>query len=526
MLSFQMAAPALVGIMFVIIFVLMHLYRRYRQMHYDVLVRDITKGHRWVMMDIFNEVTFCNISNIQIKHGARCDTCGICVEDYNMKEANKKLPCKPSSVNGDGTRHLWVKGNLPSYSVCCICGGECGISPHICDRRCVWCKRTLHDDCRNGAEFCDFGKFRPIIVPPHCVELKKVGIKGRRHLIVSKARRPNFENWKPLIVLGNRKSGNNEGEIMLCAFRDILNPAQVIDLHDMKPENALEWCHLLPDTVFRVLVCGGDGSVGWVLNAIENLKLKTLPEVGILPLGTGNDLARVLGWGEGHDTDIDISEVVDQIVAATPVQLDRWKISINHKRHMGISRPKKEMVMNNYFSIGVDALVTLNFHKSRQSWPWLFANRVINKFCYFTYGTKDVLERECKNLHEKLKLEIDGEEIELNDIEGLVVLNIPSWGGGCRPWELAENKDDFCPQRIDDGMLEVMALYSSFHIAQLQVGMASPITLGQARNVKITLSGGNAPMQCDGEPWEQHPAEINIRYHRKATLLARTPRDL
>jgi len=26
-------------------------------------------------------------------------------------------------------------------------------------------------------------------------------------------------------------------------------------------------------------------------------------------------------------------------------------------------------------------------------------------------------------------------------------------------------------------------------------------------------------MQCDGEPWEQHPAEINITYHRKATVL-------
>ena len=48
----------------------------------------------------------------------------------------------------------------------------------------------------------------------------------------------------------------------------------MIDLCDMHPENALEWCHLLPDVVFRVLVCGGDGSVGWVLNAIENLKLK------------------------------------------------------------------------------------------------------------------------------------------------------------------------------------------------------------------------------------------------------------
>ena len=42
---------------------------------------------------------------------------------------------------------------------------------------------------------------------------------------------------------------------------------------------------------------------------------------------------------------------------------------------------------------------------------------------------------------------------------------------------------DVC--RPDDGLLEVMALYSSFHIAQLQVGLAEPLRLGQARVVKV-----------------------------------------
>ncbi len=61
------------------------------------------------------------------------------------------------------------------------------------------------------------------------------------------------------------------------------------------------------------------------------------------------------------------------------------------------------------------------------------------QFWYFTYGTKDVLERECKNLQKKVKLEMDGKVINLPDIEGIVILNISSWGGGCRPWEIGSS---------------------------------------------------------------------------------------
>ena len=35
--------------------------------------------------------------------------------------------------------------------------------------------------------------------------------------------------------------------------------------------------------------------------------------------------------------------------------------------------------MNNYASLGVDALVTLNFHKHRESRPNIFSSRILNK---------------------------------------------------------------------------------------------------------------------------------------------------
>ncbi len=42
--------------------------------------------------------------------------------------------------------------------------------------------------------------------------------------------------------------------------------------------------------------------------------------------------------------------------------------------------------------------------------------------------------------------------------------------------------------RIDDGLVEVFGIYSSFHIAQMQVGLADPFRIGQARRVKVKLN--------------------------------------
>ena len=138
----------------------------------------------------------------------------------------------------------------------------------------------------------------------------------------------------------------------------------------------------------------------------------------------------------------------------------------------------KELFMQNYLSIGVDALVTYNFHKAREnaSGAWGLSGRLFNKLLYFVYGTKDVLERECGDLDRILEVRLDGRRVELPNLESLVLLNIPSWGAGVRPWELGSGHEEFDPARVDDGRLEVFAIYSSFHIAQMQVSQSISVS--------------------------------------------------
>lgn len=50
--------------------------------------------------------------------------------------------------------------------------------------------------------------------------------------------------------------------------------------------------------------------------------------MGVLPLGTGNDLARVLGWGASCDDDTNLPHLLEKYEKASTKMLDRWSIMI------------------------------------------------------------------------------------------------------------------------------------------------------------------------------------------------------
>uniref|UniRef100_A0A8C2R0I9 Diacylglycerol kinase n=1 Tax=Capra hircus TaxID=9925 RepID=A0A8C2R0I9_CAPHI len=476
--------------------------RSRRQLHRRDIFRK--SKHGWRDTDLFSQPTYCCVCAQHILQGAFCDCCGLRVDEGCLKKADKRFPCKEIMLKSDSKAvdampHHWIRGNVPLCSYCVVCKQQCGNQPKLCDYRCVWCQKTVHDECMKNSlrsEKCDFGEFKNLIIPPSyltSINHMRKDKKTDYEMLASKL----GKQWTPLIILANSRSGTNMGEGLLGEFRILLNPVQVFDVTKTPPIKALQLCTLLPYDSARVLVCGGDGTVGWVLDALDEMKIKGqekyIPQVAVLPLGTGNDLSNTLGWGTGYAGEIPVAQVLRNVMDADGIKLDRWKVQVTNKGYYNLRKPK-EFTMNNYFSIGPDALMALNFHAHREKAPSLFSSRILNK------------------------LELDGERVELPNLEGIIVLNIGYWGGGCRLWE-GMGDETYPLARHDDGLLEIVGVYGSFHCAQIQVKLANPFRIGQAHTVRLILKCSMMPMQVDGEPWAQGPCTVTITHKTHALML-------
>lgn len=324
--------------------------------------------------------------------GLFCDCCGICTHAASLcqRQADTRFNCKDKWLrNVNVVCHLWVRGNLPLNFSCAKCGQEAETDHHTSSSgpglfgwRCAWCQRCYHDRCYaklDPKETCDFGEFRDMIYPPYCIKAARTRESVRLHL--AGINPPNIESWEPLIVIANTKSGSNTGSNVLSMLRGYLHPLQVMELGTRGPQDALQWAVKTSPRPCRILVAGGDGTIGWVLNAIYTLNIKPQPSVAIMPLGTGNDLSRVLGWGAEPPSTLDPLQILRSIKRARSVNLDRFDLQIEklHYRLPIQRHPIKTIHVYNYFSVGVDATITYNFHKTRQSRFYLLSSRIFNK---------------------------------------------------------------------------------------------------------------------------------------------------
>mmetsp|Transcript_15625 Transcript_15625/g.51302 ORF Transcript_15625/g.51302 Transcript_15625/m.51302 type:complete len:813 (-) Transcript_15625:31-2469(-) len=371
---------------------------------------------------------------------------------------------------------------------------------------------------------------------------------------------------RPVLVFVNARSGGQQGAALLKKFRRLLNPLQVWELPGEHggPEEALRLFANVPN--LRIAVCGGDGSVAWILSALDAVckysddETREAPPVSVLPLGTGNDLGRAFNWaakglGIEGSPGSRVENFLRDTERASVALLDRWTVCVNpivhnpaglprsasasfaeytpnaqqpeHSHEEGDTTGKKgPIVLHNYMSIGVDAKVALTFHNTRERHPEWFKSQVGNKLIYGVAGAGDTFSHSMSELSKQLHVEVDGKVVRLPPlIEGIIVLNIDSYMGGVDLWgsswkEGGGLRAGFHSQLLSDERIEVVGIYGTLHLAQLQTGLARAVSLAQGSSVRLTNVAA-LPMQVDGEPWLQPPATVSVAPKDQVFMLRR-----
>jgi diacylglycerol kinase (ATP) len=291
----------------------------------------------------------------------------------------------------------------------------------------------------------------------------------RRRARLSPAGAPSGENLVPrLHFVINSASGGGEGA-RLAGVLAALHGATSVSLLGRVDLAALV---AQLTAVDAVVACGGDGTASAVAEVLAR-RGAAAPALGLVPLGTGNDLGRVCGWS-GWDRR-DLPGLVAALAVARRRRLDRWRLETD-----GWQR-----TWCNYLSLGEDARIAQRFHRLRLRHPHVVRGTFVNRSLYGALGAVQVP-------HDLTRVVRLPSGPRLPPWTGALVLaNIPSYAGGV---ELAGD------MRVDDGRFELVALGHGPALALVTCRLRRPRLLARRGDLRLEV-GGMVAAQADGEPF-------------------------
>jgi diacylglycerol kinase (ATP) len=237
------------------------------------------------------------------------------------------------------------------------------------------------------------------------------------------------------------------------------------------PGHAIQLAHQAGLQGFELVIAlGGDGTVHEVINGLMQVPPETRPALGIVPLGSGNDFAHILGLPNVPE------EALQSALHGQPHLLDIGSLCDEHGRLE---------YFNNTMSMGFDSLVNMYTRRITAIHGFLmyFVALMITIFRHF-----DALD---------LHVETDQETWDLRSLM-LALGNGPREGGGFIITPDA---------RLDDGLLNYVTIKKISRLMMLRLvpevmrgthGRFKPVKMGTCRRMTVT-SQQPLYIHCDGE---------------------------
>ncbi|EME26535.1 diacylglycerol kinase [Galdieria sulphuraria] len=325
------------------------------------------------------------------------------------------------------------------------------------------------------------------------------------------------------LALINRTSGSQQGKELIGWLQQLLGEERVFSISSEQQVR-----HVLEMNVccsqWKILVCGGDGTCNLVVQVLQVCPLQVC--MIHIPIGTGNELARSLGWGGSCRSFMKLQQLVNYVELANREAMDVWNINVQTS-HEESKKFRKPTCMIGFLSLGIDAQVELCFNESRWKNPSGYQYTWLNIAKYGWYGLQTMWKwTQVAGIHEFVdSFEMDNYPLDIPaDIQSIILLNLPSYGAGAFPIKQSSNSPNQWKIFGNDRVLEVVGITSLFHFLSLELGMSAR-KLGQGRSIFIRLKQSKLPLsvQVDGEPWSLRSGTIQITSSDKRQCFALGP---
>ncbi len=286
--------------------------------------------------------------------------------------------------------------------------------------------------------------------------------------------------------LVNRSSGGGEGRRVADKLPGLLRELglsrEQYYIQSIGEQDALLQTADLSRKAERLVAIGGDGTAATVIAGVHTSD-ENIP-VGIVPLGTGNDLARIMGLYRIFQKE-GLQACLRCCLSADAVPVDIWRVN-------------QDQLLVNYLSIGVDAAIVSSFCRHRRKGRMPHFSPLINRCIYALLGITHAFTRIQGDTILHLERAGQHQTHHLRGYRELVISNISHYAGGNLIAPEADHADRQLNITSFSSLLSYIVLFLVQPVPRVQEWYGKRLTHYRGERIRLSIALANY-LQIDGE---------------------------